>query len=278
MSRWDRRLAARLIARHGITRWRNITAMATDLLSDPELKREEIATLRSIGGGGAAMPAAVAQKLKDFTGLDFIEGYGMSECMAATHMNPPQDARQQCLGVPVMEVDARVIDPETLQDLGPGEVGEIIMAGPQIFQGYWRRPEETEKVFLERDGKRFVRSGDIGMYDEEGYFWMTDRLKRMVNASGFKVWPAEVEALMHNCPGVVEACVIGKPDEKRGETVKAVVVPDPRHPMTAEQIIAWCRENMSAYKVPAEIEFMDSLPKSGSNKVLWRELAERELG
>lgn len=279
MARWDRRLAVHLIRRHKVTRWRSITTMAVDLLNDPDLKREDLASLTAIGGGGAAMPAAVAQRLKDLTGLDYVEGYGMSEAMAATHINPPHAAKQQCLGVPVMEVDARVIDPDTLEELGPGEVGEIIMAGPQVFRGYWRNPEATRAAFIERDGKRFVRSGDIGWYDEDGYFWMTDRLKRMVNASGFKVWPAEVEALMHRCPGVAEACVIGAPDPRRGETVKAFVVPQARAATTqatAEEITAWCRANMAAYKVPAQIEIVEELPKSSTGKVLWRVLADRE--
>lgn len=275
MTRWDRKMAAELIRRYNVTRWRSITTMAIDLVNDPDFNSYDLSSLEAIGGGGAAMPEAIALKLKDMTGLDYVEGYGMSETMAATHINPLHAPRPQCLGIPVMEVDARVMSVEDGRELGPNEDGEIIMHGPQVFQGYWNRPDETAKAFVELDGKRFIRSGDIGRYDQDGYFYMTDRVKRMINASGFKVWPAEVEALMLHCPLVAEACVIATPDSRRGEAVKAVVVPAGPQ-ATHDQIIDWCKANMAAYKCPTVIEFVESLPKSGTGKVQWRLLAEQE--
>ena len=275
MTRWNSAMAAELIKRYRVTRWRSITTMAIDMVNDPNFDSYDLSSLRSIGGGGAAMPAAIAHRLKAMTGLDYIEGYGMSECMAATHINPTHAPRAQCLGVPVMEVDSRVISLEDQTELGPNEPGEIIMHGPQVFQGYWNRPDATADAFINIDGKRFVRSGDIGMYDTDGYFWMVDRLKRMINASGFKVWPAEVEALMHKCPDIKEACVIGAPDKRRGESVKAYVIPNGPD-VTAEAIISWCRGQMAAYKCPTSIALVDELPKSGAGKVLWRVLAEAE--
>jgi fatty-acyl-CoA synthase len=157
-------------------------------------------------------------------------------------------------------------------------VGEIVMAGPQIFLGYWGNPEATRAAFIELDGKRFFRSGDLGRIDEDGYFFMADRLKRMINASGLKVWPAEVEGIMHGHPDILECCVVGVRDPYRGETVKAVVVPRPdrRGRVTEADIVAWCREHMAAYKVPRVVEFADSLPKSGAGKVLWRKLQDGE--
>lgn len=278
MTRWNRDTAAELIKRYRVTRWRSISTMAIDLVNAPNADTYDLSSLEAVGGGGAAMPEAIAKKLHDLTGLDYIEGYGMSETMAATHINPVQAPKRQCLGIPVFGVDSRVIDPETLQELPQGETGEIISAGPQVFLGYWRRPEETAKTFVELDGKSFLRTGDLGYIDEEGYFFMVDRVKRMINASGFKVWPAEVEALMHRHPDIAEACVIGTIDPRRGETVKAVVVAQPATAarLTGEDIIAWCKSEMAAYKCPTVIEFAESLPKSGSGKVLWRELAERE--
>ena len=158
-----------------------------------------------------------------------------------------------------------------------GEQGEIIIHGPEVFEGYWKRPEATEAAFIEFEGKRFFRSGDLGRMDEDGYFFLTDRLKRMINASGFKVWPAEVEALMFRHPAVQEACIIAAKDSYRGETVKAVVVLRPTHQHTTEQeIIDWCRENMAVYKVPRIVQFVSALPKSGSGKVMWRLLQEKE--
>ena len=159
-----------------------------------------------------------------------------------------------------------------------GEVGEIIMHGPQVFLGYWNKPDDTAQVFIELDGKRFFRSGDLGRMDEDGYFFIVDRLKRMINASGYKVWPTEVESLMYQHPAVQEACIIGAKDAHRGETVKAVIVAraEWRDRVEAQAIIDWCREHMAAYKVPRLIEFVDALPKSGSGKIMWRELQERE--
>ena len=144
-------------------------------------------------------------------------------------------------------------------------------------EGYWKRPDATEAAFVEFEGKRFFRSGDLGRMDEDGYFFLTDRLKRMINASGFKVWPAEVEALMFRHPAIQEACIISAKDSYRGETVKAVVVLRPTHQDTTEQqIIDWCRENMAVYKVPRIVQFVNALPKSGSGKVMWRTLQEQE--
>ena len=173
------------------------------------------------------MPEAVVRRLKELVGLEYIEGYGMSETMAATHLNPPQRPKPQCLGIPMFDVDSRIVDPDTLRELPPGESGEIVVHGPQVMQGYWNNPEATADAFVEIDGKRFLRTGDLAIVDDDGYFFMTDRLKRMINASGFKVWPAEVEALMYQHPAIQEACVIAARDDKRGETVKALVVLQP---------------------------------------------------
>lgn len=278
MSRWDRRVAAGMIARHRVTRWRSITTMAIDLVNDPDFETYDLSSLTAIGGGGAAMPEAIALKLKDMTGLDYVEGYGMSETMAATHINPIDAPRPQCLGIPVFDVDSRVIDPATMQEVPVGEVGEILLHGPQMFQGYWNNPKATEETLIEFDGKTFVRSGDMGYVDQDGYFYMVDRLKRMINASGFKVWPAEVEALMLRHPDIREACIIASPDERRGETVKAVIVAqDVANPPKAEEVIAWCKTQMATYKCPTKIEFVEALPKSGSNKILWRVLTEAEF-
>lgn len=277
MTRWDRRVAAELIQRHRVTHWRNITTMCIDFLSDPGIGKYDLSSLIGIGGGGAPMPKAVAAKLKELTGLDYIEGYGLSETIAATHINPVDNPRPQCLGIPVFDVDSRVVNPDTLQELGPGETGEIVVAGPQVFLGYWNRPAETAAVFFERDGKRFFRTGDLGYYDEDGYFFLVDRLKRMINASGFKVWPTEIEAMMYAHPGIREVCIIATPDAHRGETVKAVIVPkDDAKNLTAEDIQSWCRDRMAAYKVPRVVVFADALPKSATGKILWRVLQDQE--
>jgi fatty-acyl-CoA synthase len=151
-----------------------------------------------------------------------------------------------------------------------------------VFKGYWRHPEATKAAFVALPGeppdKLFFRTGDLGRMDDEGYFFLTDRLKRMINASGYKVWPAEVEMLLYKHPAVQEACIIAARDAYRGETVKAVVVlrAEARGKTTAEDIVAWSREQMAAYKAPKLVEFIDALPKSGSGKVMWRLLQDKE--
>jgi fatty-acyl-CoA synthase len=279
MPRWDRDLAGRLISKWKVTHWTNIPTMVIDLLGSANMAQFDLSSLQNIGGGGAAMPEAVAQRLLDQFGLRYIEGYGLTETAAPSHSNPPDAPKKQCLGIPFMSVDARVVDPETLKELPQGESGEIVMAGPQIFKGYWKRPEATASAFFERDGKSFFRSGDMGRIDEEGYFFMTDRLKRMINASGFKVWPAEVEALMFKHPAIQEACIISTKDAYRGESVKAVVVLRSTHKgqVSEQDIIDWCRDTMAVYKVPRVVEFLEVLPKSGSGKVMWRALQEAEM-
>lgn len=277
MPRWQREYAARLIQQHRITRWTNIPTMVIDLLASPEVDTFDLSSLVYIGGGGAAMPQAIAERLHQRWGLRYAEGYGLTETAAPSHSNPHDAPKQQCLGVPYISCDARVVDLDTQQELPAGQAGEIVVHGPMVFDGYWRHPEATAAAFFELDGKRFFRTGDIGFVDADGYFFMTDRLKRMINASGFKVWPSEVENLLHGHPGVAEACIVSAPDAYRGETVKAFVVKRAGHEaLTAEQLRDWCRANMAAYKVPALIEFADSLPKSGAGKVMWRALQERE--
>jgi fatty-acyl-CoA synthase len=241
MPRWDRDLAGRLISQWKITHWTNIPTMVIDLLGSPNMAQFDLSSLVNIGGGGAAMPEAVAQRLLDQFGLKYIEGYGLTETAAPSHTNPPDAPKKQCLGIPFMSVDARVVDPETLKELPQGESGEIVISGPQVFKGYWKRPDAT--------------------------------------ASAFKVWPAEVEALMFKHPAIQEACIISTKDTYRGESVKAVVVLRSTHKgqVSEQDIINWCRETMAVYKVPRVVEFIDALPKSGSGKVMWRALQEAEM-
>jgi len=277
LPRWDRDVALACIARFRVTGAQLISTMVVDMLSHPDIEGFDLSSIVSIGGGGAAMPEAIAAKLKALTGLDYIEGYGMSETMAATHINPLQRPKRQCLGIPIFDVDSRVVDPITFTELPPNEVGEIVVHGPQVMQGYWRNPQADAETFIELDGQRFLRTGDLARVDEDGYFFMVDRLKRMINASGFKVWPAEVEALMYAHPAIQEVCVIGVSDPRRGETVQALVVLRPAHrgQVSEADIVTWAHAHMAAYKSPRIVAFVDHLPKSGTGKILWRELQQQ---
>src|SRR5580704_1884676 len=277
LPRWDRNAAAECVQRYRVASWTAVPTMIQDFFANPNIADYDLSSIRRLSGGGAAMPAAVAQRLLDM-GVTYYEGYGLSETMAATHLNPLEHPKKQCLGIPSYDVDSRVVDPATLAELPAGEVGEIVIHAPQVFLGYWNRPEESAEALVQIDGKRFLRTGDLGRVDEDGYFFMVDRLKRMINASGFKVWPSEVETLMYQHPAILEACVIGKPDAHRGETVKALVVlrPEWRGRVSENELMAWCRDNMAAYKVPRIVSFVAALPKSGSGKIQWRELQQQE--
>jgi len=279
MCRWDREVAAELIQRYKLMSWTAIATMVIDFLANPKLDQYDLSSLVRVSGGGAAMPAAVGERLQQLVGSPYIEGYGLTETIAPTHVNPPDRPKRQCLGIPVFNTESRVIDPETLEEVAQGTVGEIVTDGPQIFQGYWRNPEATEAAFVDIDGKKFFRTGDLGYVDEDGYFFLVDRLKRMINCSGFKVWPAEVEAQMYQHPAIQEACVIAARDSHRGETVKAVVVLRASHKgqVSEAQIIEWTRQNMATYKHPRIVEFVEKLPKSATGKVQWRQLQEAEL-
>lgn len=278
MPRWDREAAARLIARHRVTVWSCITTMMIDFLGQPGLDKHDLSSLLRVGGGGAPMPDAIALRLREMLRLDYIEGYGLTETAAPITYNPQHRPKRQCAGIPLFDVDVRVVDLETGAEVEPGESGEVLVNGPQVFLGYWGQPEADAQAFTALDGKRFFRTGDIGHFDDEGYLFITDRVKRMINAAGFKVWPAEVEALLYHHPGIRECCIVAALDPRRGETVKAYVVarPEAEATLTAEGIEAWARARMAAYKVPRLIEFVPHLPKTASGKILWRVLQDAE--
>lgn len=272
--RWDPLEAARLVERHRCTHWDNVPTMVVDLLSHAEALRHDVSSLKSIFGGGSAMPEAIAQKLYEVCGVRYIEGYGMTETISQTHINPPQNPKKQCLGIPTFDTEALVVDPDTLRVLGPGEAGEIVVRGPQLLKGYWGREKAFRESWCEVGGKSFFRTGDLGRTDEDGFFFISDRLKRMINAAGYKVWPAEVEAAMYQHPAIKECCVIAAPDARRGETVKAVVVLKPGAAASAGEIIEWSRGRMAAYKAPRLVEFAAALPRTPSGKLMWRALQE----
>jgi fatty-acyl-CoA synthase len=277
-TRWNRDIAVQLIKNLGCTHWVTIATMIIDFLANPALKAEDISTLTSISGGGAALPEAIGEKLFNLSGLRFVEGYGLSETIAQTHFNPADRPKMQCLGIPSFDVDARIIEPATCRELGIGEIGEIIVNGPQIMVGYYNREDENRQSFIELDGKKFFRTGDIGRYDEEGYFFIVDRVKRMINASGYKVWPTEVESFLYKHPAIQQACVVGVPDERRGETVKAFVILNNgfEGKVSEEEIIEWSKQHMAAYKYPRQIEFRKQFPMTSSGKILWRKLQEEQ--
>lgn len=278
MTRWNRDLIPTLFRRHHVTWWSAAPTMIVDVLASERFSDDCFAHLKVLTGGGASMPAAIAAKLEEHYGLRFCEGYGLSETISATHLNPLLHPKPQCLGIPIFDTYSTIVDPETLEELADDETGEILISGPQVMRGYWNHPEADAETFVEIGGRQWLRTGDMGRRDAEGYFFISDRLKRMVNVSGFKVWPAECEALLYKHPAVQECAVIAAPDGYRGETVKAFITlrAEARGQVTAEDITVFARTVMAAYKVPRLIEFTDTLPRTGTNKIDWRKLQEAE--
>lgn len=276
INRWDKRLVSCLIRKYGVTHWTCIPTMIVDIMGDASYKDFGFHLLKYISGGGTGMPKTLADKLHDEFDLNFVEGYGLTETVASTHVNPPLRPKHQCLGIPVSGVTSLVIDQDNFAPLGSQEIGEIVISAPTVFVGYWNKPQDYEACFIEIGGHQYFRTGDIGYFDEDGYYFLTDRSKRMINSSGFKVWPSEVESLFYKNEKIKEVCVIGVKDAYRGESAKALIVlkSEAVSVTTLDEIQDWARQHMAAYKVPRYIEFVNTLPKSGSGKILWRQLQD----
>ncbi len=253
-----------------------VATMAIAIYSHPEVAKYNLTSLKLSIAGAMALPPEVTKRFEVATNSIIIEGYGLTEASPVTHANPlDKDLRKiGSIGLPFPSTDCRIVDLEDkAKVLQPGEVGELAVKGPQVMLGYHNRPNETADV-LTKDG--WLITGDIAKMDEEGWTYIVDRKKDLINASGYKVWPNEVEEVLFEHPKVQEAAVIGIPDETRGETVKAFIVLKPSQSSTREEIRAFCKERMAVYKVPTDIEFVETLPKTMVGKVLRRELREQE--
>lgn len=222
--------------------------------------------------GASPLPAQVQSDFEHITQGKLVEGYGLSEASPVTHCNPLTDeCRNGSIGLPLPGVEAAILNRQTGELLPVGEVGEIVVKGPNIMQGYWNREQETNDIFV----NGWMRTGDIGKMDEEGYFYVVDRSKDLILASGFNVYPREVEEVLYRHSAIAEAAVVGVPDAYRGETVAAFVVLKPGYEpseKTREDILAFCKQELTAYKRPKILEFRRSLPKSLVGKILRREL------
>lgn len=229
-------------------------------------------SLRICNSGGAPMPKQVMTHFEELTGAAVLEGYGLSEASPVTHAQPSFAGRQVgTIGVAVANTDAKIVSVEDgVTECAAGSPGELVIRGPQVMFGYWNRTEETREALV--DG--WLHTGDIATMDEAGYVTIVDRKKDMIIASGYNVYPREVEEVLYQHPAVLEAAVIGVPDDYRGETVKAYVVLRPMQSLATEEITAWCREKLSAYKVPHAVEFRMELPKTAVGKILRRALRE----
>jgi len=278
LSRWNKIAAIKAIEKYKVTHWVSVPTMIADLLSYPDIDKVDFSSLRFIGGGGAAMPKPLLERFENLIHLPFIEGYGMTEMMGQTHVNPTHKRKSGSIGIPQFGVDAKIIDWQNGRELGPNEIGEIVFTGPSQFSGYYNKKRDTEEAFVEINDKKYLRSGDIGYMDEDGYFFVVDRLKRMINRGGFKVWPLEVENVLYSHKAIKECCVISTPDERVGEEVKALIVlkDEYKGKITEDEIIKYCKERLADYKYPRVIEFTDEILKTGSGKIDWRKMQEIE--
>lgn len=247
-----------------------VNTLFNGLLHTPGFDRLDFSALKISLGGGMAVQRAVAERWKQLTGTPLIEAYGLTETSPAACINPlTLPEYNGSIGLPLPSTELSIRDDENQErGIGPDEIGEICLRGPQVMRGYWQQPEETAKVMTE-DG--YLRTGDVGYVDERGYVRIVDRKKDMILVSGFNVYPNEIEDVVVHHPGVLEAAAVGVPDEKSGEAVKIVVVrKDPA--LTAEALITHCREHLTSYKIPRHIEFRAELPKTNVGKILRRML------
>ena len=247
-----------------------VNTLFNGLLNTPGFDQVDFSNLHLSLGGGMAVQRAVAERWKKVTGVTLVEAYGLTEMSPAACMNPMDlPDYNGAIGLPIPSTEACVKDDDGRQ-LPVGEVGELCIRGPQVMAGYWNRPEETAKVI---DAEGWLHTGDMAKMDDKGFFYIVDRKKDMILVSGFNVYPNEVEDVIALMPGVLEVAAVGVPDEKSGEAVKVVIVrKDPA--LTAEQVKAFCRENLTGYKHPKVVEFRTELPKSNVGKILRRELRD----
>jgi long-chain acyl-CoA synthetase len=247
-----------------------------------ETKNYDLSSIRACFSGAAPLPVAVAEKFEGITGGRLVEGYGLTETSPVTHINPIYGKRKfGSIGLPIPDTDCKIVDlddPE--KEVAPGQEGELCIAGPQVMKGYWNRPDETaDMIRVHKDGIRWLHTGDIAKVDEEGYFSIVDRKKDMIIVSGFNVYPTDVEQVLYRHPKIQQVCVVGIPDDKTGEAVKAFVVLKEGESASEGEVLGWARDEkhgLTGYRAPKHIEFREELPTTMVGKVLRRVLLDEE--
>ena len=281
MAAWDAQAAARTIEEEAITIMHGVPAMYNDIINQPNAAEFDMSSVRLAGVGGAGIPLEVLRRFEELYDAEIYEGYGLTETSPVTHFNSPVTGRRVgSIGKTVPGVDSMVVD-DSFEEVPPVEegpvdesevdldaiTGEIVVAGPNVMLGYYGLPEANEEAFTEVGGTRWFHTGDIGYHDRDGYYYVVDREKHMIVTGGYNVYPREVEELLFEHEAVAEAAVVGIPDERRGETVKAFVVTMPDANVTADDIREYCLENLAEYKHPRELEFVEELPRTTTGKV-----------
>jgi long-chain acyl-CoA synthetase len=283
---WDAQEAMSLIESEGLTVMHGVPAMFNDMLGQPNADAFDLSTLRFVNSGGDSLPAEVMRRFEEVFGVDLYEGYGLTETSPVTHANSPGHRRPRSIGQPLEGLDAMIVDDDFNRiepvERGPvdereidldGITGELVVSGPNVMAGYHNRPSANEEVFTESEDKRWFHTGDIGYSDADDFFYIVDRKKHVIVTGGYNVYPREVEELLYEHPEIADAVIVGVPDERRNETIKAFVVPTPDGNPTEEAIQEYCLENLAEYKYPREIEFVEELPRTTTGKVQKFELS-----
>lgn len=289
VAEWDAPTVMDLIETESITVMFGVPAMFNDMINQPDADSYDFSSLRFANSGGASLPLEVLERFEELYGVELYEGYGLTETSPVTHANSEGARRKGSIGQPIEGVDAMVVDrgfePVPRVEAGPIDeeavdlseiTGELVVSGPNVMKGYDGLPEANEQAFTERDGTTWFHTGDIGYWDEDDFFYVVDREKHMIVTGGYNVYPREVEELLFEHEEVADAAVVGAPDERRGETVKAFVVPTPDADVTPEEIKTYCLSNLAEYKHPREVEFLDELPRTTTGKVQKFELTDGE--
>ena len=282
MLRYDAKNVLELIQKYKVNMFSGVPTHYTILANYPDFGNYNITSLELITSAGAALPLKLAKIWKEKGKVTVKQGYGLTECSPATHLQPDWlEYKPDSIGIPIIDTDCLITDPEDIEKVFEfGQAGELIIHGPQVMKGYWKKPKATQKVIVKRkDGKIWLRTGDIVKMDENGYFYVVGRSKEMIKYKGYRILPFEVENTLYEHPDILEAAVIGIPDDVVGEKIKAFIrlKPESKGKVTEEQIIEWAKENMAGYKYPREVEFVGAIPKSPVGKVLRRAFREKEL-
>jgi len=273
MSRFDLEEMFRLIQQHRISDLFLVPPAILALALQPEPAARDLSSVRFIVSGAAPLAPELAERVSNMYGFPVMQGYGLTETSSLANVNPLWKIKVASVGPPVADTLERVVDLDSGRDLGPGETGEVLVKGPQVMRGYWHRPEDTAETLLP-DG--WLRTGDIGYYDEDGYLYLVDRKKEMIKYKGYQIAPAELEAVLHEHPAVADVAVIPKRDVASGEIPKAFVVRMPGADVTADELLTFVQSRVAPYKKVREVEFVDAIPRTLSGKILRRDLIEQE--
>ena len=275
MMRFDLEQMLDLVGKHGITHLFLVPPALLAMANVPDPSRFDTSSLELINSGAAPLPLEVGERVKSIYGCLVTQGYGLTETSPTTNVNPLERIKLESCGPPVADTFEKIVSMDSGEELPVGEVGEVVVQGPQVMKGYWKRPEETNEC-LSEDG--WLLTGDIGWLDEDGYLHILDRKKEMIKYKGYQVAPAELEALLHEHPAVLDAAVIPKPHRESGEIPKALVVLREGVQATPEELMAFVAEKVAPYKKIREVEYLSEVPKTASGKILRRDLIERERG